>query len=160
MRRRGDRLGRSSSPGEYHALRIRARRFRYALEFHEGVYGKSASRLIRSLERVQEILGRYQDADVLLAHVRSLLALHGRRLSPAERAGIGPLLQHFEGEANALRRRFRKAYRRVEGKRWRRLRKLLRQRRPPTASEEPIPSIPETTDGTAMIIREQSSAVG
>jgi len=54
-----------ATPEERHALRISAKRLRYAAEFFAPLYaGKRAQRYIGALERIQDILGAVNDAAV------------------------------------------------------------------------------------------------
>ena len=49
---------------DFHALRIRCKRLRYALEFSSEVYGGQTSRFVRELTVLQDELGEMQDAEV------------------------------------------------------------------------------------------------
>ncbi len=49
---------------DFHALRIRCKRLRYALEFSSDVYGGKTSRFVRELTVLQDELGEMQDAEV------------------------------------------------------------------------------------------------
>ena len=72
FRRRAERLRRRSPDADYHAARIRAKRMRYAAEFVADLYGKPARRLIREAKRVQDELGRRQDATVTIERLRRI----------------------------------------------------------------------------------------
>ena len=74
-------------PAQRHALRIRLRRLRYACEFLHGAFPEGDSaRLVRSLKRLQDLLGELNDLEVSR---RLLQELTGRRLrrfaAPRER---------------------------------------------------------------------------
>jgi CHAD domain-containing protein len=68
-------------PGQdaaYHRARKRAKRVRYAAEAARPAFGKPAKRLARHCERVQEILGDYQDGVVARTLLRELAVVaHG-----------------------------------------------------------------------------------
>ena len=49
---------------DFHALRIRCKRLRYALEFSSEVYGGQTARFVRELTVLQDELGEMQDAEV------------------------------------------------------------------------------------------------
>ena len=51
---------------DFHRLRIRGKRLRYALEFSSEVYGGRTGRFVRQLTALQDELGRMQDAEVAL----------------------------------------------------------------------------------------------
>ena len=71
-RKVGDRLTRESSPVQFHALRIRAKRLRYALEFHQPLYDGEVAAMIESLTALQDLLGEHQDAFVAVGHLEAL----------------------------------------------------------------------------------------
>ena len=48
--------------GDYHRVRIAAKRARYAAEAVEPAFGKSAARFARQVVRIQDVLGEHQDA--------------------------------------------------------------------------------------------------
>jgi CHAD domain-containing protein len=54
-----------------HAVRIRAKRARYAAEVVEPAFGKPARDFARALTRVQDVLGEHQDAVVAAAWLRA-----------------------------------------------------------------------------------------
>jgi triphosphatase len=111
----GRRLGRAEEAGEtlatltgaeLHALRIRLKRLRYTAEFFAPLYpARAARRFIRRLARLQDRLGRLNDATVADA---LLGQLDGRRRSYATGVVRGFLAA---GEARA-RRRLDRAWRR------------------------------------------------
>ena len=64
-----------SGPGvvsDFHALRIRCKRLRYALEFSSDVYGGPTSRFVRELTVLQDELGDMQDAEVASLQLAAL----------------------------------------------------------------------------------------
>ena len=58
------RAKKSGVVGDFHRLRIRCKRLRYALEFSAEVYGGRTSRYVRQLTALQDELGLMQDAEV------------------------------------------------------------------------------------------------
>ncbi|MGH3736593.1 MAG: CHAD domain-containing protein [Micromonosporaceae bacterium] len=97
------------SPAEaLHDVRKRAKELRYLLEFFAGLYPKSEiTRQIRSLKKLQDNLGGFQDAQVQAAH----LAEWGEELSlaGAEEAtmlALGELIVHHQNSAVRLRAEF------------------------------------------------------
>ena len=54
----------SGTVTDFHGLRIRCKRLRYALEFSSEVYGGQTSRFVRQLTALQDELGVMQDAEV------------------------------------------------------------------------------------------------
>jgi len=64
LRKSGDPLDAHSPSAELHALRIRAKRLRYAVEFVTPVYGGPARRFVSRVVGLQDLLGDHQDAHV------------------------------------------------------------------------------------------------
>lgn len=130
LRKMGDRIDAASDALAYHQLRIRGKRLRYALEFHEDVYGKPLRATLRALVALQKILGGYHDAEVAAGHLRELCAMRGRRLPPRTLFVLGALAEREGRRARKLRRRAVKVYRKLA---WRRLRQAMDGRRPAPA---------------------------
>jgi CHAD domain-containing protein len=130
VRKPGDRIGPDSPPADYHALRIRCKRLRYALEFTRGLYGKPARSYIRRTVGLQDLLGLHQDSDVAVAHFRELLDARGRKLKPETIYNIGQLAEYHRRRAAKLRRRFPGIYRRLVGKPWTTLKAIMEAHRP------------------------------
>jgi triphosphatase len=129
VRKAGDPITESSPPEDYHRLRIRGKRLRYALEFLEPLYGKRARRLIRRLVALQDNLGEHQDALVAVAHIRDLVAERADDLPPRALFVLGRIAERYERQAAERRLTFPAAYRRVRGKRWKALRREMGARR-------------------------------
>jgi CHAD domain-containing protein len=67
--KRAAKVGGKESDAEMHALRIRAKRARYAAELLEG---KSSARFVEQAKELQDLLGGYQDAVVAEERLRRL----------------------------------------------------------------------------------------
>jgi triphosphatase len=66
--------------GQRHALRVRLRRLRYACEFLSGAFpGRVSGPLVRSLKRLQDLLGELNDMEVARRLVRELRGRRARR---------------------------------------------------------------------------------
>lgn len=66
--------------GQRHALRVRLRRLRYACEFLSGAFpGRESEPLVRSLERLQDLLGELNDIEVARRLARELRGRYTRR---------------------------------------------------------------------------------
>ncbi len=85
-----------------HRLRIRDKRFRYLLELVEPLYPERLTPAIRAAVRLQDVLGRHQDALTAEARLRD----YARQVawSDAGRAELLALGQLIEGERRAARR--------------------------------------------------------
>lgn len=70
--RKARHLKASSSSGELHEVRKRARRLRYVVEFGRELYGPPAKRFLKALEAEQDLLGEHQDCVTLISRVKQL----------------------------------------------------------------------------------------
>jgi inorganic triphosphatase YgiF len=129
-------LGKSVKPDspaeQYHELRIRAKKLRYALEFFAQIYGKPAQALIKRLVRLQDNLGKHQDAMVGVQHLREWS--QARRLLPLTVFVIGRTAERYAQQAAQLRAEFSEAFKAIQGKPWKDLRRQMRHLRPATAA--------------------------
>ncbi len=125
VRNLGDRITMDSPPADYHALRIRCKRLRYAVEFVSGIYGKPAQRFVRKVIALQTLLGLHQDAYVASANLHEMSLARGRRL-PAEAIYVmGQIAERYMQQAGELRGRSPKTYRPLQGKAWKQLRRTM-----------------------------------
>jgi CHAD domain-containing protein len=127
VRKAGSRIGAGSQPGEYHALRIRCKRLRYALEFLLDLYGAPAKKLIRPVVYLQDLLGLHQDAYVAIELMQQLRSTKGRRLPRETLFVIGQIAHDYALRAVTLRGRYPAAYRALYGKKrkWKKLRDAM-----------------------------------
>jgi len=110
----------SGQAADFHRLRIRCKRLRYALEFSHDCYGarRSAS---RGCSPASRRAGEMQDAEVAARRLRSL-ALAGTDASPSRPCfAIGGVAERYRRECELLLRRLAREVRVVEGAEWRRL---------------------------------------
>src|SRR5919197_15403 len=110
--RAGRRLGPDPAPPGLHRLRVRAKRLRYALETLRSLGDRSTRELLARLERLQDTLGKGQDA------VTAIAWLHAWAESPGAPAAAllpaGALIQALARRTRKQRRRALKAWRRFE----------------------------------------------
>jgi len=130
VRKAARRLGDDPAPEDFHRLRIRAKRLRYALEFLSEPYGNATEPMIKRLVKLQDLLGLLQDAVVAVARLRRLAVQEG--LSPMTAFAVGQVAERYRRQAADLGRRAPQAYRKVRGKRWRRLRTTMERERAAT----------------------------
>jgi CHAD domain-containing protein len=74
LRKSVRRLDSVPTDADLHRVRIKAKRARYAAELAESVVGKCATKFIRSVKALQDLLGKHQDAVVGEQRVRALFA--------------------------------------------------------------------------------------
>ncbi len=96
-----------------HEVRIAAKKLRYALELEGEIAGRSMNRWLSTVKRVQDILGRLHDLEVLAAHASAIAGAPNTpgEIRPAARAIIDVLEQEIHerhaaylGSRDALRR--------------------------------------------------------
>jgi CHAD domain-containing protein len=122
-----------SPPESYHAVRGNVKKLRYVLESADGIFGKPAKALVRSLRRWQEKLGMQQDAVVAGRRLQALAAKPPKGLSPETLFLMGRLGAHYADRATKARKRHPRAYRKVRV-RWKALKSKLQVLAPRAAS--------------------------
>ena len=127
MRRAGDRIGEESAAEDYHRLRIRCKRLRYALEFLADVYPDGTGPLIRRLVALQTLLGMQQDADVAVRRLAALATREGGRLPPPTVFAMGMVAERYADQGRDLRARFPKVYGKVRGRPWKELQLVMKE---------------------------------
>src|SRR5262249_61649055 len=105
-------LGRSATAEDYHRLRIRCKRFRYALEFLSDVYAGRARPVLKQLVTLQDILGLHQDAVVAIERLRALTVNRGAELAPETIFAMGEIAERYRQTVVDLRSHVPPAYRR------------------------------------------------
>jgi CHAD domain-containing protein len=89
------------APEALHATRIAGKKLRYALEVARGALGAPVGRDIGALERLQDLLGRLHDLQVLQDHLRAI-APENRGL----RDGMAAIERELDAECRMLHARF------------------------------------------------------
>jgi triphosphatase len=130
FRKAARRIEPHSPPSDYHRLRIRAKRLRYALEFLADLYPANTRPMIKRLVALQDLLGLHQDGDVAIARLRQIVADRGEALPPATVFAMGEIAERYRRYGAELRARFPSVYARVKGKRWKALRREIDEQRP------------------------------
>jgi len=110
--RAGRRLGPDAAPPDLHRLRIRVKRLRYAVETLRSLGDRSVREVLVRLERLQDTLGKGQDAATAIAWLRAYAATRG--VPAASLLPAGALIQALARRARRRRRRGLKAWRRLE----------------------------------------------
>jgi triphosphatase len=132
-RKAAERVNETSHPEEYHDLRKKGKRFRYALEFLAGVYGeKTTGKIVRPLKDLQDELGRHQDL-IVSGDLLKQLATESRRLPSRTAFAMGALAECNLQEAASIRAALpgSKGYRKlVKGKTWKGFEKDIEKKQP------------------------------
>ena len=134
----GRRAKRSGAVADFHRLRIRCKRLRYALEFSADVYGGRTGRFVRQLTVLQDELGQMQDAEVASTRLAGL-ATGGAHLPPATVFVMGGVAERHRRDVDRLVRRMPKEVSRVGGREWRDLLELMERKRTEAEAERPAP---------------------
>jgi CHAD domain-containing protein len=121
LRKSVRRLGEHPAMEDYHAVRRRVKRLRYALEAVIEPYGKPAQQALRGLRRLQDGLGHVQDAHVARSHLAQLAAHSPSRFEPLTLFLMGRLAERQAPPDEAARARIDKAWRKLRS-RWKALR--------------------------------------
>jgi CHAD domain-containing protein len=137
LRAAAEQIAGDSPASDYHRLRIRCKRLRYALEFLADLYPGQTRRLTKRLVALQDVLGLHQDADVAIERLRALAATRGTELPPEAIFAMGELAERYRRRAVELRARVPQAYARVGGKAWKAFSKAIGAQRPLHAASAP-----------------------
>jgi len=121
---------------DFHALRIRCKRLRYALEFSSEVYGGKTSRFVRELTVLQDELGEMQDAEVASLQLADL-ATADTHLPAATIFVMGGVAEQHRRRVARFLKRLPDELPRTEGRAWRDLRELMERRRAEAEAARP-----------------------
>jgi CHAD domain-containing protein len=111
--REGDRLDGLSEDGQYHELRKTCKKLRYMMEFFQASFDDTVvPRLVKSLRRLQNRLGQYQDCSTQITTFRSFaeqMQASGRH-SAGTIMALGVLTDRLEEKKLDHRHAFRACY--------------------------------------------------
>ena len=130
------RAKRSGVVTDFHALRIRCKRLRYALEFSSDVYGGRTSRYVRTLTVLQGELGEMQDAEVASLQLAAL-ATGNSHLPAATIFVMGGVAEQHRRDVRRFLKRLPEDLPRTSGKPWRELRDVMERRRAEAEAARP-----------------------
>ncbi len=136
VRKAATRAKRTGAVPDFHALRIRCKRLRYALEFSSEVYGGKTTRFVRTLTVLQDGLGEMQDAEVASLQLAAL-ATGDAHLPAATIFMMGGVAERHRREVKRLLKRLPDELPRTEGRAWRELRDLIERRRAEAEAARP-----------------------
>jgi len=87
---------------DFHRLRIRSKRLRYAIEFTSGLYGNDVKRFAKQVAALQDALGLIQDADVAYGRLRTIATTsEGAALSHPTVFAMGMVAERCREEAES-----------------------------------------------------------
>lgn len=123
------RARRSGEPHDFHRLRIRCKRLRYALEFVQDLYGEPARHFARRLAKLQDLLGGLQDDQVAMERLHSLALRAQPPLSRASVFLMGSVAEQARQEAERRQAEGRKRLKELRGEEWQHLAHTLQRTR-------------------------------
>ena len=128
-RKAARRAKRTGAATDYHRLRIRCKRLRYALEFASGLYDGELKGFVRQMTRLQDALGSMQDAAVASSRLQVIaLTEEGSSLSRAAIFAMGGVARQYRSEAEHLLGDMPELVQLLQGKEWKRARSLMELR--------------------------------
>lgn len=114
LRRVADALPTATSDEELHGLRVAAKRARYAAELAALGGNPKAARAIKAFTKLQDVIGRHQDAVVAEEHLRRVVraetAIAAGRLIERERRRKAAMRKRYPGALRKVLRTGRKAF--------------------------------------------------
>lgn len=122
-------LTRESSIGEFHKVRVRAKKLRYALEVVAPTYTKPAAKMLAAVHKLQSRLGTQHDADVIARYLTQLVTRPPTSFTPATLFLMGRMAEAHARQAVGMGGKIEKPWRKVRGRRWKALRRRMDKRR-------------------------------
>jgi hypothetical protein len=131
----------TGDPDDFHALRIRAKRLRYALEFVSELYPGQTAKYVRDVVRLQDTLGLMQDARVATQRLHELATTPSSGLSPTTVFVMGGIAERYSREAETLAQAVPGCMKTLRGTGWRRTIGAMEHRKSdhPSLSRWPAP---------------------
>lgn len=134
------RARRSGRAADFHSLRIRGKRLRYAVEFAGDLYGDPAQRFSRRLAKLQDALGSVQDATVATERLLQLAAAGDRPLPPVTVFVMGALAARHQLESAQIMGRIPDRLSELDAREWQDLTLLMEDRRRDAEHERSVRS--------------------
>jgi len=127
LRKLGRRAQHDGAPAQLHGLRIRCKRFRYLLECFDPVCGDRLRRAVHAVRKLQDTLGRYQDAHIAKQRLADERARLGTDAQIAAAMPLQAIARARDADADAARGQFHEDWRAFERRvTKKKLRKLFR----------------------------------
>ena len=104
-------LPETPADADLHAVRIKAKRARYAAELAAPAVGHAAERFVDRVKKLQDVLGEHQDAAVAEARLRELA---GESSGPRAGFVAGLLVERQHARRQAARAAFEECWREVQ----------------------------------------------
>ncbi|HEY1891973.1 MAG TPA: CHAD domain-containing protein [Steroidobacteraceae bacterium] len=127
LRKYTRRLTAESSMTEFHDVRVRAKKLRYALEAVSPTYAKPAGEMLVALHKLQSRLGTQHDADVIALYLTQLASQPPATFTAATLFAMGRMAELHAREAARMGAKAARPWRRMRGKRWKALRSRMEE---------------------------------
>jgi CHAD domain-containing protein len=146
LRKCARRLSSESSMSEYHTVRVRTKKLRYALEAIAPTYAQPANEMVAALLELQGRLGTQHDCEVIGEYLTRLAAHPPATISSRALFLMGRLTEMHARKSKRMGGKIEKSWRKLPGRRW----KALRRRMEALRDEVPEAlSAPEGIDQSA-----------
>ena len=129
LRKHARRLTAKSSLTEFHDVRVRAKKLRYALEAVAPTYAKPAHEMLAALHRLQSKLGTQHDSDLIALYLTELAAQAPANFTAATLFAMGRMAEQHARAAARMGAKAARPWRRMRGKRWKTLRSRMQELR-------------------------------
>jgi len=120
---------RSGAAEDFHVLRIRCKRLRYALEFVSEIYQGRTTKMVRRVVRLQDALGLMQDARVAATRLHELATAETSDLSRTTVFVMGGVAERYRHEADKIRLDVPGHLKDLRGSSWQKLKVLMEGKR-------------------------------
>jgi triphosphatase len=125
LRRSVRRLTPDSSLADYHEVRVRTKKLRYALEIIAPCCAEAADDMLAALRRLQNRLGTQHDAGAIAEYLTRLARQPPPGFGPQTLFTMGRMAELSARRAARLGGRIGKPWRKVSGRRWKALRSRI-----------------------------------
>jgi triphosphatase len=142
LRKCARRLAQESSMSQYHKVRVRTKKLRYALEIAAPTYAQPADEMLAALHKLQSTLGVQHDSDVVSRYLTQLAAHPRAEFSSQTLFLMGRLTELHARKAAGMGGKVEKPWRKLRGKRWKALRTRMKELR------DDIPESNSVDDGS------------
>jgi CHAD domain-containing protein len=127
LRKHARRLTARSSMTEFHDVRVRAKKLRYALEAVAATYAKPAEEMLAALHKLQTKLGTQHDADVIALYLTQLACQPPASFTAMTLFTMGRMAELHARQAARMGAKAAGPWRRMRGKRWKALRSRMQE---------------------------------